>query len=141
MSSAKKALLVLVVATLGIWGCAQGQAPGSASSAERLRSLEAKCAKLEDDFRAAATVRDQVRKKLTGAEEQLKQVRVDLDQQVQTVTRERDGLKQQLTAAASERDAMVTQYEQFRKNIRELLGQAEASLPRANDNAALANGR
>ena len=58
MSQAQKALSVLVVACLGLWGCARGAANGHAS-AERIRALENKIAKLEDDFRsvAAATAR------------------------------------------------------------------------------------
>src|SRR5262249_8492724 len=69
MTRANKALAVLVVAALGLWGCAQGPANG-AGSAERIKALEGKCAKLEDDYRAVASARDQLRKKLAEADEQ-----------------------------------------------------------------------
>jgi DNA anti-recombination protein RmuC len=128
MTSAKKALVVLIVATLGIWGCAQGQSSNAVSQADRIKVLEAKNAKLEEDFRAAAAVRDQCRKKLATADEQQQQLRQDLDQQLQAVVRERDELRQQVTTRTNERDAMVTQYENFRKSIRELLGQADTAL-------------
>ena len=123
MSRAQKTLSVLVVACLGLWGCAQGPANGPAS-AERIRALETKIAKLEDDFRAAVAVREQLRKQLTAAEEE----RTRLGQQVETlqgVTKERDELRQQLAARTTERDSLQSQFDQFRKGIKTLLGQAE----------------
>lgn len=111
MSRAERALIVLVVASLGVWGCAQGPTNGAAS-AERLRALETKIAKLEDDFRAAVAVRDQLRKKLTAADQQI--------EQLQAVVKERDELRQQ-------RDAVQNQFDQFRRGIKTLLGQAEPS--------------
>src|SRR5262245_10107625 len=125
MSRAKRAFAVLVVASLGLWGCAQGTGNGVVS-VERMRALETKNAKLEDDFRAALTVRDQLKKKLVALEEQ----REHLDKQVeqlQVAAKDRDDLRQQLTARTGERDNAQTQFEQFRKNIRNLLGQVEAS--------------
>src|SRR5262249_10674104 len=124
MSRANRALAVLVVASLGLWGCAQGPGNGSVS-VERIRALETKNAKLEDDFRAAVTVRDQLKKKLVAVEEQREQLDKQVEQ-LQVAVKEREELKQQLTARTGERDTVHTQFEQFRKNIRNLLGQAEA---------------
>jgi septal ring factor EnvC (AmiA/AmiB activator) len=129
MSSARSALIALMVATLGIWGCARG--PNGAADADHVRALEARTVKLEDDFRAAATTRDQLRKKLAAAEELQRKTRDELEQQVQALTRERDELNTQLAQRTGERDALAGQYEQFRKNIRDVLGQAEASLKQA----------
>jgi len=126
MTSAKSALIALIVAILGIWGCAKS--PGGAAEAERLRGLEARAMKLEDDFRSAASARDQLRRKLAAAEEQHRKTRDELEQQLQTLTHERDVLRQQLTLRTGERDALAVQYDQFRKNIRELLGQADAAI-------------
>ena len=132
MSRANRALGVLVVACLGLWGCAQGPANGSASS-ERLRALETKFAKLEDDFRAAVAVRDQLRKKLTAAEEQRAQLSQQLEQLQAAVKErdelrhERDALQGQLTARTTERDAVQNQFESFRKGIRGLLGDVDHS--------------
>ena len=102
--------------------------PKPAAETERERLLEARALKLEDDFRSAASARDQLRKKLAAAEEQHRKTRTELEQQLQTLTRERDELRQQLTLRTCERDALASQYEQFRKNIRELLGQADAAI-------------
>ena len=131
MISAKQALLLLAV-VVGIWGCAPGVG-GKPSPADRLRALEIKNEKLEEDFRAVAATRDQLRKQLAAAEELQQQLQEKLATQVQELTRERDELRLQVTARTGERDALVGQFEQFRKNIRELLGQAEASMPRYGD--------
>jgi uncharacterized coiled-coil DUF342 family protein len=115
MSGVNKALVVAIVATLGLWGCARGPVNGP-GAAERIKSLEYKVAKLEDDFRAAAAARDQVRKKL--------------DQEVarlQITVKERDDLRKQLTVRTTERDTVQTQYDQFRKGLRDLLGQMDAA--------------
>src|SRR5947207_875409 len=128
MTSARSALMVLMVATLGIWGCAKSHNDGAAATAERMSALEARSVKLEDDFRTAASVRDQLRKKLAAAEEQGQKTRQDLEQQVQALNREREEMRLQLALRTGERDALAGQYESFRKNIRELLGQAEATI-------------
>lgn len=116
MSRAHKALAILVVSTLGLWGCAKG--PGS-SGPERIKSLEAKVSRLEGDAKLAETARDQLRKKLAVAEEQLTKLQKD-----------REELDRTLALRTTERDSLQTQYEQFRKNLRDLLGSAETSAPR-----------
>ena len=126
MTRANKALAVMIVAAFGLWGCAQG--PGN-GSAERIKALETKCAKLEDDYRAVAAVRDQLRKKVTEVDELSKKMRAELDL-LQPLTKENEEIKQQLLARTSERDSVQGQFDQFRKNIRSLLGQAETAAPK-----------
>lgn len=123
MSRAQKALSVLVVACLGLWGCAQGAANGHASS-ERIRALETKIAKLEDDFKAVVTIREQLRKQLTATEHEKTQLGQQVEQ-LQVVAKERDELRQQLAARTNERDSVQGQFDQFRKNIKALVGQSE----------------
>ena len=125
MSRAQKALSVLVVACLGLWGCAQGAANGHAS-AERIRALETKIAKLEDDFKAVVAVREQLRKQLTATEQEKTQLGQQVEQ-LQAVGKERDELRQQLVTRTGERDLVQGQFDQFRKGIKNLLGQAEAA--------------
>jgi chromosome segregation ATPase len=79
-------------------------------TAERLHALEAKLAKLEEDFKASVAVRDQLRKKLGAVEEERTQV-----------TKERDDLRQQLTTVQD-------RFDQFRKGVKTLLGQADQPL-------------
>jgi chromosome segregation ATPase len=123
MSRANKALVVLIVAALGLWGCAQGPA----HNGERVKGLEAKVAKLEEDFKAATTARDQVRKKLADVEEQRNKSLQEAEQQQQALTKEREELKQQLTTRTTERDTVQTQFEVFRKELHNLMQQVDTA--------------
>ena len=76
MSRAHKALAILVVSTLGLWGCAKG--PGG-SSQERIKILEAKVSRLEGDLKVGESAREQLRKKLTATEERLAKLQHDRD--------------------------------------------------------------
>jgi TolA-binding protein len=125
MTRANKALALLLVAAFGLWGCAQGPANGSAN-AERIKALEGKCGKLEDDYRAVAAARDQVRKKLTEVENDRNKLRQESEQQ-KALLKDHEELKQQLTSRTTERDAVQNQFDAFRKGIRSLLGQADAA--------------
>jgi len=115
MSTRNRFLIVLVIATLGLWGCGQGPANG-VNSAERIRALENKLAKTESDYHTTTASRDQLRKKLATLE----------DEKTKLV-KERDSLRSQLAVRTVERDHLQTQYDAFRKGIRNLLGQAELS--------------
>ena len=122
MSPGKFVLLLLVVGSLGIWGCAQGA--GSSANAERIRALETKIARLEEDFKASIAVREQLRKKLTSLEEERTQLSQQVDQ-LQAVVKDRDNLKQQLALRTSERDAVQSQFNNLCKGIKALIGQVE----------------
>src|SRR5262249_58376986 len=97
MPRANKALVVMVIGVLGLWGCAQGPASSASASLERIKALEGKCTKLEDDYRAVASARDQLRKRLSSAEEERARVQQELNVR-QGVMKERDELKVQLGA-------------------------------------------
>jgi phage shock protein A len=127
MTRAYKALAIVLVATLGLWGCAKGPSPVNAG-ADRIKSLEAKNAKLEDEARTVNAAREQLRKRVQVLEQQYTQAQQQLDK-LGTMSKERDTLKAQLDTRTSERDSTQAQFEQFRKNIRNLLGQAEAAAP------------
>ena len=118
MTRATRTISVLFIALLGVWGCAQG--PSAAALAERVKTLEGKNARLEADFRAAAGSRDEYKAKLARAEDHI--------QKLQVVVKERDELKVSLKVRTTERDQVAAQYEQFRKTLRDLVGQAESSV-------------
>lgn len=120
MIRAKQALVVLFVATFGLWGCTQGPA----NSFERLRTVEAKNAQLEEELRAATTARDQLKKELAS----VKAERTRQADQLLVLQKEKDDLQAQLTARIGERNAVQAQYEQFRSGLKDLLGRAEAGL-------------
>jgi chromosome segregation ATPase len=121
MSFGKQVLVLMILGSLGLWGCAQ--APGSAN-AERIKALESKIAKLEEDFKSAVSVREQYRRKLASAEEDKTQLSQQVEQ-LQAVVKERDDLRRQLVVRTSERDSIQQQFHEFRKGIRTLLGKVE----------------
>jgi chromosome segregation ATPase len=125
MSPQKKVMILLVIGLLGAWGCAQGPTNGSAS-AERLRALEAKISRLEDDFKSAVAVREQMKKKVATLEDE-KNVLGQQVEQLQAVVKERDEIKNALASRTSERDLAQTQLESFRKGLKNLLGQMETA--------------
>ena len=130
MTRFHKALAVMVVTALGLWGCAQG----NNGQAERLRALENKCNKLEEDYKAVAGARDTLRKKLQTVEEEQARLQQEADahkpllEERQNLLKEKEELTQQINTRTAERDAMQGQMEQVRKGLKNLLGQADAAL-------------
>jgi septal ring factor EnvC (AmiA/AmiB activator) len=120
MKCANKALLVIgVVSSLGLWGCTQNSGNHSA----RLRDLESRHAKLEEDHRNTVVARDQARKRLASVEEQ----RAKVNQQIEATIKERDDLSKQILARVGERDAIQAQLIQFGKELQNLAGKVEAA--------------
>ncbi len=125
MKTTTKGLLILIaLGTLGLWGCAQNQA--GADHAAKLRALEARHTKLEEDYQAVAAANENIRKRLAQVEasrvELLKKV-----EELRLVVRERDELKQQVTVRTGERDALHTQMVQFGRDLQALVGRIEAA--------------
>jgi hypothetical protein len=110
MTRGSKALIVLIVASLGVWGCARGPANQQSVQAERIKALEAKCGKLEEDYRSAAAARDQARRRLATAEE------------------ERDLAAKERDQRTGERDLLQSRCERLRKGLQNLIGQDDAML-------------
>jgi hypothetical protein len=113
MNRATKIIGFVLVTLFGVYGCAKGPGYGT----ENDTSPGAKLQRLEEDLRAASAANDQMRRKLIAAEERTAQLQKQLD-------RERADLK----ARTTERDTIATQYDGFRKNLKELLGHAESAL-------------
>jgi uncharacterized coiled-coil DUF342 family protein len=109
MSRATQALLVVFMACVGLWGCAQ-----SPSSAEKIKSLEARLTKLEEDYQSAIEARDSAKKTVVALEEERTKLKQNLEEST-TLVHERTG----------ERDAAQSQLDQVRKGLRDLLGQME----------------
>ena len=128
MTRSEKTFGFLLVAIIGAWGCAKNPTDGSTG---KNSSLEAKAQRLEEDFRAAASARDQFRQKLNTTEEKLATAEsrnAQLQSQYDETRVQRDGLRADLQTRTTERDALATQYESFRMNIKNLLGKAESAL-------------
>ena len=132
MTRSHKVLGFLLVAILGIYGCARTPTGGDT------RLAETKVQRLEEDFRAAATARDEYRKQLTQAQERQVELQRQLDQANAAAAAERtakDAARAELRTRTTERDSLQTQYDGFRRTIRDLLGQADAAM--ANPTAPL----
>jgi len=123
MSCAKKALTVVMLTTvLGLWGCTQNSSP--ATSSARLRELEARAARLEDDYKTAVAARDEARKKVNLLEEQRAQLAQKVEQ-LQRIAKERDEMKQQLAARTAERDALQSGLVQFSRELQNLAAKVD----------------
>jgi hypothetical protein len=126
MTRSNKTIFFLLVVGMGIYGCAK--TPNGNARSESNSSPEAKAQRWEEDFKAAASARDQYRQKLLAAEEKNTHLQKQLDQERTIAANERDALRAELKIRSTERDFLQTQYDGFRKNIKELLTQAEVSL-------------
>ena len=122
MSRFRQAIGVLIVSLFGVWGCTRApSADGSGGTAEKVKALETKMARLEDDFRAASSARDQLSKKLLAAEE----ARLALQGQVTRMSQEMKAKDEQIQTRTTERDQVTGQYKTFRDGLKELLAKAE----------------
>ncbi|HVK17065.1 MAG TPA: hypothetical protein VM533_08950 [Fimbriiglobus sp.] len=108
-----KTLLVLLAAVGVAWGCAK--APNAPSVAGN-KSLESRVAKLEQDLKAAQAHAADLDAKFRA--EQARGLAVE---------KERDALRADLKARTGERDTLQVQFDGFRKNLKDLIGQAEAA--------------
>lgn len=126
MTRGGKAFSVMLVVMLGLWGCARGPV-GVSKQTERIRSLETKCAKLEDDYRSVAAARDKARKQLTALESERARLQQELADK-QAVVKERDSLRHQVATRTSERDNLKMRCDRMKKGLQELLGQDDAML-------------
>ena len=118
MTRTVKILLVLGLTVFGVWGCSKGSTGSTADKSHN----EAKVAKLEDELKSTAAARDTFRTKLAAIEEQL---RTETARGI-ALQNERDVGLANWKAKSLERDQVQTQFDSFRKNIKELLGQTEA---------------
>jgi hypothetical protein len=129
MTRSHKTIVFLMVVGMGVYGCAKS--PGNAGTGKN-SSQEAKAHRWEEDYRAAAAARDDYRQKLIAAEERQTQLLRQLDQERIAATNERDTLKAEIRLRLAERDSLQTQYDGFRKGLKDLLAQAETTLANPN---------
>jgi len=123
--------IIILAGALCIWGCTQSSGTNNVK-AEKLKSVEEKLSKLEDENKSVALARDQLRKKLIETEEQKVKLQRQMEELKNTTIRERDELKSQLAARTTERDSVQVQFDLIRKSLRNILNQADtisASFP------------
>ena len=118
MSRFPQSLAVCALAMFGLWGCARGPV---SSNGDSTKSSEEKIAKLEDEIRTTIVSRDQYRKRLNAAEEALTQTRQDLKQELTKALKEQEELKTAVKNRTAERDNLETQYDGFRRGLRDFV--------------------
>jgi len=121
MSRSRHAVGVLLVAVFGLWGCSRAPSADGAATAEKLKAVETKLARLEEDFRAAASARDQLGRKLLAAED----ARTALLNQVDRMGKDLKARDEQVAARTAERDQAAGQFKALKDELRELLTKAE----------------
>ena len=124
MSRSRHAAGVLLVTLFGLWGCSRAPSADtktSAATAEKLRAVETKLARLEDDFRTAAAARDQLSKKLIAAEE----ARTTLAVQVDRLGKDLKAKDEQIARRTAERDEAAGQFRALKDELRLLMAKAE----------------
>ncbi|NBR05432.1 MAG: hypothetical protein EBT92_06645 [Planctomycetes bacterium] len=120
-------LLIAIAVTLGIWGCAQNPGPSPKAQAEKIKTLEERLSKMEEEHQILLTTRDQMKSRISALEED----RTALEKKLahhKEVVQERDDLKALAEVRTSERDASQLRCELFKKGLQELLGQDESMI-------------
>jgi hypothetical protein len=129
MTRYHKSLGVCLVAMFGMWGCAKGPVSTTSSNVnhEKIKALEVRANKLDEDLKAAVAAKDELQANLRDAA----QFENELHQEIallQMVVKERDQLKAQLKTRTAERDLLHAKYDGFLKELDELTGRAKSAL-------------
>ncbi len=120
-------IAALLFCGIGAWGCNQ-QKTGVISN--KIRDLEARYAKLEEDHRALHATSEQNRKRLLAVEAQrsaLEEEKNDLSKQLDLTVSERETLRKQIALRTQERDTAQNNLSQFSRDLQALAGRVEAA--------------
>ena len=161
-------LVVMLFSTLGLWGLAQQK---NGSYAARLRELEGRYVKIDEDHRTLASLSDRHQRRINQLEKErgelteqvedlrkiaqecdalkaqvadLSKSRDTLKVQLSSTARERDELRGNLSSRTRERDAMSEQMQAYTRELQGLLGRMETALanpPRGNTTEAIPTSR
>lgn len=112
-------LVIMLFSTLGLWGCAQQK---NGSYASRLRDLENRYTKLEDDYRALINLSERHQRRITQLEKERTELTAKVED-MQKVAEERDELQTKLTATTRQRDTLQVQLSGRTRERDELAGQ------------------
>ena len=121
-------LIVFGLCAMGVWGCSQ-QKNNPVNT--KIRELETRYSKLEEDFRTLQASNEQSSKRLSQLEAQttaLETEKSDLTAQLDTIVKERDALRTQISQRTQERDSAQANLTQFSKDLQALAGRVEAAL-------------
>ena len=117
-------LVVLMFCSLGLWGCTHQK---NGAYGAKIRDLENRYLKLEEDYKGVVQASDQLRKKVGQLETQRTELNNQVDE-LKNIARERDQLRIQLATRTAERDNLHGQISQFRRDVQELVGRMDTAL-------------
>ncbi len=123
MTRARVGLVLAVLSTVAIWGCAQNPSESKAQLQEEIGNLTG--------------ARDRLQSELKTAKGEVARLQTE----VQALRRERDDVQTQLAARTAERDAQSSALDQLRKGLRSLMDQAEAAIPSSTTPISTAAGK
>src|SRR5262249_37853559 len=115
-------IAVVFMCGMSIWGCNQ-QKTGAVNS--KIRDLEARYTKLEEDYQTLLTNSENERKRLQQLDDQragLESDKAELSRQLESANAERESLRSQVNQRVSERDAAQNQLVQLSKDLQALAG-------------------
>jgi hypothetical protein len=127
LNPSNRNLLIAIAVTLSIWGCAQNPGPSPKVQAEKIKTLEERLSKMEDDHQILLSTRDQMKSRISALEEDRSALEKKLIHHKEVV-QERDELKALTDVRTSERDASQLRCELFKKGLQELLGQDDSMI-------------
>ncbi len=116
-------LVAMLFSSLGLWGCTHQK---NGANHTKIRELENRYAKLEEDYRVIQAVNDATRKKLDVLETQRNELAQKVEE-LQGVVKERDELQEKLASRTQERDAVQAQFRQFSKELQSLASRIETA--------------
>lgn len=122
MHKASTALLVaLLFSSLSLWGCSHQK---NGANHTKIRELENRYVKLEEDYRVVVALSDANRKKVAQLESQRSELAQKVEE-LEAVVLERDNLKKQLASRTQERDTVHSQLVQFSKDLQAFASRIE----------------
>ena len=122
-------LAIILFGTAGLYGCTNQK--NSATSA-KIRDMETRFAKLEEDYKAVTATAEANRKKLAQVEVQKAELTKELEelrpvvQERDDLRKERDEVRKQLVTRTNERDTVQTQLTQFRQDLQSLISRIDS---------------
>ena len=125
-------LVVMMFCSLGLWGCTH-QKNGAYNT--KIRELENRYLKLEEDYKVVIQASDQLRKKVGQLETQRTELNLQVDE-LKSVARERDQLRIQFATRTAERDNLHGQINQFRKDMQDLIGRMDTAISQNGGNSS-----
>ena len=117
-------LVVMMFCSLGLWGCTHQK---NGAYGAKIRELENRYLKLEEDYKVVVQASDTLRKKVGQLETQRTELNNQVDE-LKNIARERDQLRIQLASRTTERDNLHGQISQFRRDVQVLLGRMDTAL-------------